>query len=165
MRKWYLLLVSCCLGITGLWAQPGKNLLLKPNEALVFACKTKSGKSIYICREKKDTYLVYRYGTPQKIELQYPAVLDSTSWQQFSFKGYSRGGGKANAAMYYGFLTFSNNGADYEVYDTWNVEDDTINCGVSVTSGGKVTDIKGLAKSRKGYLLALRDYEQIRQEE
>jgi hypothetical protein len=163
--KPYILLISCCLGLTSLLAQPNKNWLLLPNETLVFACQTKAGKWVYVCKDKKDTYLVYRYGTPQKIALQYPSVLDSASWQQFSFKGYSRGGGKANAAMYYGFLSFSNNGIDYEVYDTWNSEDDKENCGILVTTAGKSTDIKGIVKSRKGYLLALRDYEQLRQEE
>lgn len=165
MMKPYILLISCCLGLTNLWAQRSNNLLLLPNESLVFACATKMGKWAYVCREKQDKYLVYRYGTAQKIALQYPSVLDSSSWQQFSFKGYSRGGGKANAAMYYGFLKFSNQGVDYELYDTWNSEDDSSNCGILVTAGGKSTDIKGIVKSRKGYLLALRDYEQLSQEE
>lgn len=133
------------------------NQLCKTSETVVFAFQLKNQKWVSVCREKKDAYLVYRFGTKTKIEFTYPAVLDSTSWQQFTFRHYSRGGGIQNAAMNIAYLSFTNNNADYEVYDTWTAEENVQGCGVSVSINNKTTDMKGLLKTRKNYLLSLND--------
>lgn len=93
--------------------------LCKRGEEIVFAFQLDNRKWVSVCQDKGEKYIAYRFGTQKKIELQYPAILDTSSWQQFSFNGYDRGGGKKNAAMYYGLLSFKNNGALYEIYDTW----------------------------------------------
>ncbi len=163
-RKAGIVFIFLLLG-TVLSAQPGRNLLQMTGETLVFAFQTKAGKWAYVCREKNDAYLVCRFGTPKKVELQYPAVPDTSSWQLFGFKGYERGGGIENAAMQFAYLTFINNDIAYEIYETWNAEDNMSHCGVSVVKDGKTIDIKGKLKSRKGYLLALQRDAPIRQEE
>ncbi|MEP7237259.1 MAG: hypothetical protein ABI685_05330 [Ferruginibacter sp.] len=139
--------------------------LCKANEAIVFSFQLKNQKWVSVCKEKNGNYLVYRFGTPNNIELQYPAILDSTSWQRFTFNGYSRGGGKQNAAMHHAFLNFNNNGVNYEVYETWNSEDDKEQCGISVGAGKSTIDMHGNLKSRKGYLLDLMHEEKIKREE
>ena len=139
--------------------------LCKPNEKIVFAFQLKNQKWISVCKEKKEYYIVYRYGTKTKIELQYPATLDSTSWQQFTFKGYNRGGGKRNAALHYAFLSFNNNNINYEVYEIWNSDDDKEKCGVFVNNTTKTIDMRGILKSRKGELLSLRNNDKIKPEE
>lgn len=131
--------------------------LCKPGEEIVFAFQLKNQKWVSVCKEKNEQYIVYRFGRPGKIELQYPKILDSTSWQQFSFKAYSRGGGKANAALSYAFLYFINNGVAYDIYETWNSEDDQERCGVSVDVKGKTSDLNGILKTRKGSLHSLSD--------
>lgn len=129
--------------------------LCKANETVAFAFQLKNQKWVSVCRDKNDKYLVYRFGTKTKIEFTYPAVLDTTSWQQFSFKYYSRGGGIQNAAMNIAFLTFTNNNTEYEVYDTWTAEENVQHCGVSVSVNKKSTNMKGLLKTRKNYLQSL----------
>lgn len=139
--------------------------LCKANEEIVFAFQLKNQKWVAVCKEKNENYLVYRFGTPQKIELQYPAVLDSASWHKFTFNGYRRGGGKQNAAMRHAFLSFNNNGVNYEVYETWEAEDDKEQCGIYVGAGKNTNNMRGNLKSRKGNLLDLLDAEKIKREE
>jgi hypothetical protein len=143
------------LAITAGTAAQFSSQLCKANETVAFAFQLKNQKWVSVCRDKNDAYLVYRFGTKNKIELSYPAVLDSTSWQQFTYKYYSRGGGIQNAAMHIAFLSFSNNNADYELYDTWTAEENVQRCGVSVTVNNKTSDLKGLLKTRKQYLQSL----------
>jgi hypothetical protein len=139
--------------------------LCKKNEEIIFIFQLKNQKRISVCKEKEEKYIVYRFGTQKKIELQYPVILDSTSWQQFTFNGNSRGGGKQNAAMYFGFLEFINDEVKYEVYQTWNSEDDIEHCGIMITVGGKQTDLKGLLKTKKGTLLDLLYNEKVKKQD
>ncbi len=138
--------------------------LCKPNEKVVFAFQLKNLKWISVCKEKNGDYIVYRFGNQNKIELQYPGILDSTSWQQFTFQGYSRGGGKQNAAMRFGFLGFYNNEVHYEVYDSWNAEDDRESCGIWIERDNKTIELKGNLKSRKGSLVELINEDKIKKE-
>lgn len=139
--------------------------LCKKNEEIVFAFQLANKKWVSVCKEKSGQYIVYRFGTAGKIELEYPAVLDSSSWQQFSFKGYSRGGGIQNAAVNFAFLTFNNNGVNYEVYDTWTAEENKRDIGVTVTTEKRKVDLKGILKTQKGYLLELQYNQKIKQED
>ncbi|MFN8244695.1 MAG: hypothetical protein U0X40_11630 [Ferruginibacter sp.] len=163
MKKVFLLLLAIGIFLPVL-AQLNPQLL-KPDEELVFTFLLKNKKRVTVAMEKDGQYIVYRFGLPAKLELEYPKNPGESSWQLFSFRGYNRGGGKANAAMSYAFLTFTNNGIDYEVYDTWDSEEDAVHCGVTVTIKGKTTDLPGLVKTRKGYLLNLSDNEKIKKEE
>jgi hypothetical protein len=140
------------------------NELCGENEKVVFAFQLSNKKWVSVCEEKMGRYLVYRFGTNKHIELIYPEILDSTSWQKFSFEGYSRGGGKQNAAMNYAFLSFQNKQAQYEIYETWNSEDDKEYCGINILLNGQSFDKKGVLTTRKGYLLSLRNNEKIKQE-
>ncbi|MEJ8817381.1 hypothetical protein [Lacibacter sp. H407] len=135
------------------------------NEKVIFAFQLQNKKWVSVCMEKNEKYIAYRFGTKTNIELVYPETLDSTSWQKFRFKGYSRGGGKQNAAMNYAFLSFHNNEAQYEIYETWNSEDEKEYCGITVINNNKTFDKKGILKTRKGYLLSLRSNEKIKPEE
>ena len=136
------------------FAQLNKTLC-KPNEEIIFSFQLKNKKWVTVCKEKNGEYIVYRFGTSNKLELQYPTLLDSTSWQQFTFQGYIRGGGKQNAAMRFGYLNFYINNTNYEVYDIWNSEDDKEKCGVSVKPDKQTIDMQENLKSRKGSLVEL----------
>ncbi len=162
MKKSIAILLSLFLSINA-FAQ-FNNHLCKPNEEIVFAVQLKNLKWVSVCKEKNGHYIVYRFGTKSKIELQYPALLDSTSWQQFTFQGYVRGGGKQNAAMRFGYLNFYNNDINYEVYDLWNSDDDKEKCGVQVTLNKKTIDMKGNVKSRKGSIIELVYEDKIKKE-
>ena len=162
MKKVIAILLCIFFGITA-FAQ-FDNQLCKPNEEIIFACQLKNLKWVSVCKEKNEQYIVYRFGTKSKIELQYPKLLDSTSWQQFTFQGYVRGGGKQNAAMRFGYLNFYNNDINYEVYDLWNSDDDKEKCGVWVKPNKKTIDMKGNLESRKGSLVELIYEDKIKKE-
>ena len=131
------------------------SLLCKPNEETVFAFQFENSKWVSVSKEKNGKYLVYRIGTKNKIELQVPTVLDTSSWNRFSFSGYSRGGGKENAAMHFGYLSFGTKGIGYEVYQLWNSEDSVEHCGLYIIVAGKMTELKGVVESEKGNLVNL----------
>ncbi|MFT3682799.1 MAG: hypothetical protein QM791_21250 [Ferruginibacter sp.] len=137
-----------------LFAQLNK-FLCKQNEEIVFAFQLKNQKWVSVCKEKKEKYLVYRFGTATKIELQYPQYPDTSSWQLFSFNGYMRGGGKQNAAMNYAYLKFMNNDVVSEIYKTWDSFDNKKHCGLTVTVKEKQTKITGLVGTMQEDLLSL----------
>ena len=118
MKTW-LLTVAVPLGLAAgpPPAQPPKpapNVLRQPGETTIFSFKTSRGKTVSLCEGPKGRYLVYRFGTAAKTELQYPAVLDASSWQKFTYFGYHR---SAIPVSNYYRLSFSNGGIKYELYD------------------------------------------------
>ncbi|MFM6926499.1 MAG: hypothetical protein ACKOU7_13415 [Ferruginibacter sp.] len=156
-------ILSSLLLSAGTFAQ-FNNQLCKPNEEIVFAFQVKNQKWVSVCKEKNGSYIVYRFGTKAKMEMQYPAKLDSASWQLFTFQGYMRGGGKQNAAMRFGYLNFINNDIKYEVYDLWNSEDDKEECGISINLKTKTIGMEGNLKSRRGTLVELIYEDKIKKE-
>src|SRR5690606_14985723 len=107
---------------------------------------------------KDQKYIVYRYGSKNKIELEYPTEKDFSSFKKFEYSGWSRGGGVENSAMELKYLAFTKNGIKYVVYDTYFAEGNKSNAGIKVIeSKNKITDLKGLKKSIKGSLSDLKD--------
>ena len=131
-------------------------VLLKPGEDVLYTFPLKSGnKTVMVCAQKDDGYIVYRFGTKQKVELQYPAVLNKASWTAFRYSGYSRSGPN-NAAMEAHALSFKNNNVDYVIYDNWDAEDDQRRPLITIDVNGKKAEFKGGARSARGSLGKLR---------
>jgi hypothetical protein len=134
------------------------NGLCKDNEEVVFSFTlSNSKKSIYLCKDREEKYLVYRFGTNNKVELQYPKKLDASSWKAFILRGQKRFGGKANAGFGDYSLTFNNNNVKYILFDSWSDEDDSKEIGIKVNISGKETILKGNYKTKNGTLLRLDD--------
>lgn len=138
--------------------------LCRADEEIIFAFRVKNGKWVSVCKEKSGNYIVYRFGTKENVEMQYPAKPDSGSWQQFTFQGYMRGGGKQNAAMRFGYLNFSNKEVNYEIFDTWNSDDDKESCGITIKMEKKTVGMNGILKTRKGSLVELIYEDKIKRE-
>lgn len=140
--------------------------LIKKGETEVFRFKTNAGKTAVICKGENESYLVYRFGTNSNIELQYPAEQGESSWQLFTYSYYFRGGGKENAGLDLNYLTFTNNGYTYKLYQEYSAEDNSENAGIIVTDKDmKETDIKAVKKSVKGSLIDLRYIDKIKREQ
>jgi hypothetical protein len=105
-------------------AKPAPDVLRRPGETTVFSFATNRGKTVSLCEGPKSAYLVYRFGTAAKTELQYPAVLDASSWSKFTYFRYFRGGGIANAGREEYRLSFRNENVGYELYDMIHAEAD-----------------------------------------
>lgn len=133
------------------------------NENLAFAFQTKNGKKLTICTDKDDAYIVYRFGTADKIEIEFPENKDETSFQKFEYTGWERGGGVQNEGMNLNYLAFSTNGFKYIIYDTYFAVGDKESVGIRVvnTQTKKQTDIKGIYKTIKGNLGDFRSDDRI----
>ncbi|NUY82351.1 hypothetical protein HUK80_15710 [Flavobacterium sp. MAH-1] len=132
-----------------------------PNEEIVFSFKTANAKILTLAKDKRNKYLVYRFGTINKTELEFPNKnLDS--WKVFTYSYYFRGGGKQNARMDLDNLWFVNEGFEYLIFSSYNAGDDEISesfeVGLKITNlkTGKETIINGIENSVVGSLQQFR---------
>ena len=93
-----------------------------PNEVLVLSFKTKKNKLLFVCRDKDNKYLVYRFGSKTKVELQFPEKLDKSSFKKFDYSSYLRPGGVENLGMALDYLSFTNSGYRYVISKTYASE-------------------------------------------
>jgi hypothetical protein len=137
-------------------ADSTKSSLCHQDEMDVFSFKAeKSNKLASICIGGNDSYMVYRYGTSDHVEMTYPAKLDSTSWSKFSFSGYQRPGGAENDCMGDYSISFKSGSISYTVYQQWHDEDNSYDIGVLVEIPGKNVSIHGVKQTQSGSLVLL----------
>lgn len=139
----------------------GQNYLLS-NEESVYSFETQNGKKMLLAKDKNDNYIVYRFGTKTKIEFEFPKKTQE-SWSKFKYSFYLRGGGKMNEAMDLNYISFVNKNYKYVIYDTYFSVENKTTIGVKIIdlNTGKIIDIKGNIKSRRGNLVGLRDNKHI----
>jgi hypothetical protein len=134
------------------------DVLLSKNEEVIFSFTTNKGKQVILAKDKDNKYIVYRYGTPNNIELQHPERPDRKSWESFTYSYYLRGGGKENSGLDLNYVQFSNNGYKYVIYNTYSAEDGSDAVGIKIIDAfGKVTDIKGITATISGALTGFRE--------
>ena len=97
------------------------NTLCAKNERVIFACVLRRpAKIVSVCASKDLTretgYLQYRFGSPAKIELEYPNDRTGTQ-QKFEYTHYMR------ALVDLNEINFSVDGVDYSVVDDYNGEE------------------------------------------
>jgi hypothetical protein len=102
----------------------------------------KSQKTLSLCAiqptDANNGYMIYRFGTAQKIELEYPK--DKTdSFTQYTYSTYYRGGGKQNIGLDLMSVYFTNDNIQYEVFSNWSAEDEKISYGVIVHGETDIT--------------------------
>lgn len=118
-----------------------------PNEVLVLSFRTKKNQLLFVCRDKDNKYLVYRFGSKTKVELQFPGKLDQSSFKKFDYSSYLRPGGVENLGMTLDYLSFTNSGYRYVVYKTYASEsvDNENEIGIRIIhlKTGKETKIEG----------------------
>ena len=77
--KLYSWLLALTLPLASAMPYAGTGPLCREGETNLFSFNTASGKTVSVCVGQNSRYLVYRFGTPNQTELQYPAVLDGSS--------------------------------------------------------------------------------------
>ena len=139
------------------------NPFLKSNEEAVYSFKTASGKKVMLARDKEGKYLVYRFGTKDSVEFEYPSSY-TDSWSKFNYSFYLRGGGPSNSGMDLNYVYFVNGGYEYVIYDTYFAEEERSAIGIKVIDlkTKKTTDIKGVLKSKVGTLINFRDSKELK---
>jgi hypothetical protein len=102
------------------------------------------GKTVSVCMDTDEGYLVYRFGTKENIELEYPANK-AQAWDCFTYD-YS-------TIDAHDSLQFENGGFRYEVYQQDYTASTKLKVGVKVTelATGKESDMAGLPESLIGY--------------
>ncbi|MBA4197329.1 MAG: hypothetical protein C0459_07215 [Chitinophaga sp.] len=150
------LIVIATLAFCGFKTFELDDRLCKSNEEIVFSFRLiTNGKTISLCKDKNDKYLVYRFGTKENVELTFPKVLDKASWQNFKYYSIHRGGGKGNGGMGDIYLNFKNENAEYTVYHFWRDENRSNEIGIEVKVGNKKLKLKGNINSQEGALQEL----------
>jgi hypothetical protein len=134
---------------------------LLPHEICIMSFRTKNNKMVMVAKDKDDKYLIYRFGTKEKIEFEFPGKTKE-SWSKFKYSYYSRGGGKQNAAQELRHISFTNNNYKYFVYDNYHSESDEFEIGVRVLNlntqkwtnyGGRLNTKKGSLKFKESAVL------------
>lgn len=135
----------------------GQDYLLK-NEEVIFSFKTENGKKMVLAKDKENGYIIYRFGTDKKIELEYPEK-NKESWDKFTFAYYSRGGGVKNAAMDLNNVLFKINNFEYSIQQNYYSESDEFQTGIFIRDllKDKSSEIEGKYNSIKGTLYKFRD--------
>ena len=143
----------------------GQDYILK-NEELIFSFKTSNGKKMVLAKDKSNDYIIYRFGTSKKIELEFPEK-NKESWSKFTYSYYFRGGGIQNAGIEIMSVYFRINDFEYMIYEDYYSESDEIKTGVLVIdlTSKKEFDILGNYKTKKGSFNDLRESGLLKEEE
>ena len=120
------------------------------NEKVIFSFDTQNGKKITLNKDSTNNYLIYRFGTKDKIEFEFPNKSKS-SWTSFKYSFYLRGGGIQNEGMDLNFIYFTNKDFKYVIYDTYVAIGKKQNVGLKIINlkTSKTTNIKGNIKPER----------------
>jgi hypothetical protein len=139
------------------------NLCAENEEVLISFPMEDSKKILSVCFEKnQQEYIIYRFGTNEKIELEYPEDK-ANSWSKFIYSYYLRAGGSENEGLDLNYLTFESNGYSYKIYQEYSAESDETKVGIMVTnlSTSEEIQIEGSTDGLVGNLINLRDNDKI----
>lgn len=124
------------------------NSLCAKDERVIFSCPVKRpAKIVSVCASKDLTsdrgYLQYRFGLPEKIELEYPKERNGTQ-QKFQYSHYFR------AQFDLTEISFTIDGYEYRVFDDYNGEEKPVQSlqGVSVTAPGKPKEVSFVCRTK-----------------
>ncbi|WP_127579016.1 hypothetical protein [Paenibacillus koleovorans] len=89
-------------------------------ETPYFGFRAENQKLLSVCVSSNPSYIVYRYGKHENVELEYPGGKTADSWGSFEYYRYLRGGGAMNAGLDLNSLSFVNGGYKYELHDDYD---------------------------------------------
>ncbi|KAH0533631.1 hypothetical protein FGG08_007622, partial [Glutinoglossum americanum] len=135
--------------------------LLKSDEQLLFGFTTEKGKRVVLATGKGGAYIVYRFGTSDKVELEYPKSTVQ-SWEKMTYSGYFRG--SATEGMDMNYVSFKNGKTMYILYQVYQGDETKIGIKIKNTdTGAIIADIRGVKSTQKGDLSTLRGDDRIKQ--
>ena len=127
-----------------------QSLVLK-NEEVIYSFVTKKGKKMVLAKDKANEYLVYRFGTDAKVELEFPEK-NKESWKKFTFSYYSQWGDESNAGKEMNAVKFKINNVQYVIVDNSYAPygDENYESGIYIydLSSKKTFVIDGIQKKR-----------------
>ena len=152
--------------VFGLFPLATHTPLCNLNETVILSFITKNNKITSICVSTDQSYIVYRYGQKNKIELEFPADKKD-SWLKFKYSYYFRGGGADNEGLDLNYLTFTNNDFKYTIYEEYSATDNSTIYGIRIKNinNKKTFEIVGNPENVIGSLVRLKNYDKIQIDE
>jgi hypothetical protein len=132
--------------------------LCKNDEEVVYSFRTsEEQKVVTLCINNEKDYIIFRYGTQDKIEIEYPDISDD-SWNNFAYCYYLRGGGPENEGLDLNFLTFKSKEYSYILYEKYYAPENDHQYGLVIinNNNGDENDISGSSDSVTGTLIDFR---------
>lgn len=132
------------------------------NEDILFEFVTTEDKKLVIAMDQEQEYLVFRYGTMDNIELEYPASLEN-SWKSFNYSWYMRGGGIQNLGMDINYLFFTHENQTYVVFQEYYAQSQETSYGLKIVDPEMEERqvFEAIPSSVNGSLTVFRNYDQI----
>lgn len=137
------------------------------NEKIIYSFQTNNGKVMTLCSDKTGKYIVYRFGTKESIELEFPKNKDKSSWNKFEYSYWLRGGGVENEGIDLNYVAFIIEKTKYVIYDTYFANGKKYEVGIRVInlSNNITVKIIGNRKTQKGTLIDFRFDKSIKEAE
>ena len=131
------------------------NLCL-PTENLVVRFNMKdSEKTLAVCMDKEKKYLVYRFGTKDQIEFEYPETKEN-SFDNFSYRHRNNVGENQSETL--DTLTFQNGDYEYVVYERLANQNTFVGVKITTLSTKKETNREGDASTFAGTWYGLTEF-------
>lgn len=109
-----------------------------------------------LAKDKENEYIIYRFGTEKKIELEYPKEKNKQSWDKFTCFYYHKPGGPENGALYLSSVSFKNGAYEYTIINNTYLteEEDEHRIGILITNAekGMTKTILGVYETVEGSL-------------
>jgi hypothetical protein len=136
-------------------------------EKIIYSFQTNNQKILTLCTDKNGLYIVYRYGTKNNIELEYPNKYDTSSWNKFEYSYWLRGGGIENEGIDLNYVAFTADDTKYVIFDNYFSNGEKYEIGIKVInlSNNKTVRIIGNKKTQKGTLIDCRFDKLIKESE
>nr|WP_315169686.1 hypothetical protein [uncultured Flavobacterium sp.] len=144
----------------------GQKYVLK-NEKIIYSFQTNKGKIMTLCSDKNGKYIIYRFGTKNNIELEYPNNKDKSSWNTFEYSYWLRGGGIENEGIDLNYVAFTIDKNKYVIYNTYFANGEKYATGIKIINllNKNVVNITGNYKTIKGTLIDFRFDKSIKEGE
>ena len=128
------------------------------NEEVIFSFDTRDGKKVTLNKDKANHYIIYRFGTKDTIEFEFPDTSNN-SWANFEYSFWLRGGGRQNEGLDLNYIYFTDKNFKYIIYDTYFAAGKKRNIGIKILDleTNKTINLRGDIKTRKGTLIDFRD--------
>ncbi len=104
-----------------------------PGEITAYSFLLGDSSVVSLLTGTNDEYIVFRYGLPDSIFLEFPQNTDQSSWYDFSYSSYGRMGGELNEGM-----EFFPGDTLVEVYDNYYSPGSDYTTGIVFTAGEEV---------------------------
>ncbi|MEA3266113.1 MAG: hypothetical protein U9P42_04130 [Candidatus Fermentibacteria bacterium] len=104
-------------------------------EEVGYSFQTEDGSVVSFITGSQNEYMVFRFGSPHSILIEFPHEVSSSSWDQFSYSSYFRPGGEQNEGLEIYTITFLLNDSLIEIYETFYAVGPVYETGIIITAG------------------------------